>query len=404
MPFGSVNFEFVCAKCFSDEALQDFISGIATSKQCDFCGRTSSKKIAAPFEEVSQRIADCIARHYDDPGDAGMSYVSAEGGYQGITYDTCDIFELMGLDFPRKGGDALCDELASAMPTDLWSENSPYRLNDDDQLQYSWDAFCRLIKHKLRYFFTLTDRADDDEIFSPNQLLRLIFSYAESVGAFNTLPTGSLLYRARAQHSGEKHTRPSSLGPPPESAAVQTNRMSPPGIVMMYVADDMRTALAETADKPGTFALGEFITGRDALLLDLTNLPAVPSLFEDIPDTLSYDPRPRILFLWKLSREISRPIARDDRVHIEYLPTQVVTEYLRTSVTVDGKKVDGIRYRSSRSGVGTAIVLFANQDNIELEFGAAGSFAYASRDRWLTLKSFNEKRVTARSITKWSGK
>ena len=48
--------------------------------------------------------------------------------------------------------------------------------------------------------------------------------------------------------------------------------------------------------------------------------------------------RPRILFLWKLSREISRPIARDDRVHIEYLPTQVVTEYLRTSVTVDGKE------------------------------------------------------------------
>jgi hypothetical protein len=135
--------------------------------------------------------------------------------------------------------------------------------------------------------------------------------------------------------------------------------------------------------KPGMFALGEFIIRRDALLLDLTHLPAVPSLFEDIPDTLTYDPRPRILFLWKLSREISRPIARDDRVHIEYLPTQVVTEYLRTSVTVDGKKVDGIRYRSSRNGVGTAVVLFANRDNVELEPGASGSFIHAARDRWL---------------------
>jgi len=179
--------------------------------------------------------------------------------------------------------------------------------------------------------------------------------------------------------------------------------MSPPGIVMMYVADDMQTALAETADKPGMFALGEFFTGRDALVLDVTHLPPpVPSLFEDIPDTLEYDPRPRILFLWKLSREISRAIARDDRVHIEYLPTQVVTEYLRTSVTVDGKKVDGIRYRSSRDGVGTAIVLFASQDNIELEPGARGNFYHAYHDRWLTLKSFNEKRVTAKSIAKWS--
>jgi hypothetical protein len=402
MPFGSTNFDFVCAKCFSDKALQDFVSGIATSKKCDFCGRTSSKKIAAPFDEVSQRIAECIARHYDDPGNAGMSYVSAEGGYQGITYETYEIFELMELDFPRNGGDILCDELAAAMPTDLWSENSPYRLNDDDQLQHSWDSFCRLIKHKLRYFFTLPVRDDDDEIFGPSQLLRLIFSYAKSSEAFVTLPKGSSLHRARPQKSGEKHTQPSSLGPPPENVAVQTNRMSPPGIVMMYVADDMQTALAETADKPGMFALGEFVTGRDALLLDLTHLPPVPSLFEDIPDTFEYDPRPRILFLWKLSREISRPIARDDRVHIEYVPTQVVTEYLRTSVTVDGRMVDGIRYRSSRNGVGTAIVLFANRDNIELEPGARGNFYHAAGDRWLTLKSFSEKRVTAKSIAKWS--
>jgi hypothetical protein len=89
MPFGNVNFEFVCAKCFSDEALQDFVSGIATSKKCDFCGRTSSKKIAAPFEEVSERIAECIARYYDDPGAAGMAYESAEGGYQGDEAHHC---------------------------------------------------------------------------------------------------------------------------------------------------------------------------------------------------------------------------------------------------------------------------------------------------------------------------
>ena len=60
MPFGSVNFEFVCAKCFSDEALREFISGIATSKKCDFCGRTSSKKIAAPFEAVSERSLSAL--------------------------------------------------------------------------------------------------------------------------------------------------------------------------------------------------------------------------------------------------------------------------------------------------------------------------------------------------------
>jgi hypothetical protein len=64
--------------------------------------------------------------------------------------------------------------------------------------------------------------------------------------------------------------------------------------------------------------------------------------------------------------------------------------------------VDGIRYRSSRNGVGTAIVLFANRDNIEPESEARGSFYHAAGDRWLTLESFSEKRVTAKSIAKWS--
>jgi len=401
MPFGSKNYDFVCGKCFNDEALRSFVEGIAVGKQCDFCGRKSNKKIAAHFEEVSERIAECIGRYYDDPGNAGMSYVSAEGGFQGVTYDTYDIFELMELDFPRDGGDDLRDELVSAMPHDTWSENEPYRLNPDDQLQYSWDSFCDIIKHKLRYFFSQTVRAEDDEIYSPSQLLKLIFAYAKSSGAFITMPKGTTVYRARPQGPGQKFTQPSELGPPPAEIAVQSNRMSPPGIVMTYLADDMRTALAETANKPGKFAVGEFVTGRDALILDLTHLPPIPSLFEDIGDTFEYDPRPRILFLWKLSREISKPIARDDRIHVEYLPTQVVTEYLRTAITVDGRKVDGIRYRSSRKKAGTAIVLFADQGNFELELAKQGIF-YHVGDRWLKLLSVTEKRVTAKSIAKWS--
>jgi hypothetical protein len=401
MAYGSTSSEFVCDRCFSDEALQEFVSGIANSKKCDFCGRVSRKPIAAPFDDVAERISECISRYYDDPGNAGMSWESAEGGYQGITYDTFEIFEQMELDFPNKDGDRLREEMAFAMPNDLWSENEPYRLSEDQQLQFSWDSFCEMIKHKLRYFFAQTTRDEDDEIFSPSQILKLIFSYAKSAGAFITLNKGTPLYRARYQAAGQKHTTPSALGPPPVEVAIQTNRMSPPGIVMTYVADDVRTALAETANARGTFAVGEFVTERDALVLDLTNLPPVPSLFEDISDTMEYDPRPRLLFLRKVSREISRPVERDDRVHIEYVPTQVVTEYLRTAVTVNGKKVEGIRYRSSRKGAGTAIVLFADVDDVILEPAARGQFYHLGRGRWLSLKSVTEKKVTAKAIAKW---
>lgn len=401
MRYGGANYNFVCGKCFSDEELEGFVEGIAVSKQCDFCRRKSRKKIAARFEEVSEHIADCIRHYYDDPGNAGMSYESAEGGYQGTTYDTYEIFEQMELDFPRDGGDQLRDELAWAMPHDLWSENNPYRLSPDAQLQYSWNSFCELIKHKQRYFFSQVTREEHDEIFSPSQILKLIFSYAKDAGAFVTLKKNTSLYRARYQKPGVKFTKPSELGPPPLDAAIQTNRMSPAGIVMSYVADDIRTALAETARDPGKFAVAEFVTGRDALILDLTDLPHVPSLFWAIPNSYEYDPRPRLLFLRNLSREISQPIARDKVVHIEYVPTQVVTEYLRTNITIEGKKVDGIRYHSSRNGAGTALVLFVDQDNVVLEPEKRGMF-YHVDDRWLELKSVQEKIVTKRAIAKWS--
>jgi hypothetical protein len=170
---------------------------------------------------------------------------------------------------------------------------------------------------------------------------------------------------------------------------------------MTYVSDDRDTALAETAGVPGTFAVGEFIIERDLSILDLTQLPAVPSIFAEIPDSLEYDPRPRTSFLRDVSDEISRPIARDDRVHVEYVPTQVVTEYLRTAVKINRKSVDGIRYRSSRQNVGTALVLFADRENLVLEANEQPPLYQLYTDRWLRLQSASVTTVTNQDIENW---
>lgn len=66
---------------------------------------------------------------------------------------------------------------------------------------------------------------------------------------FVTEPAGMRLYRARRQPAGKTYATAGSLGPPPRDVAIQTNRMSPPGIVMTDVSEDIDTALAETADK-----------------------------------------------------------------------------------------------------------------------------------------------------------
>ncbi len=104
----------------------------------------------------------------------------------------------------------------------------------------------------------------------------------------------------------------------------------------------------------------------------------------------------------QVGKEISRPIARDDRIHIEYVPTQVVTEYVRNTLSVEGKPIDGIRYASSRNNSGTAIVLFADQDNLVLEKNEQKDYYGLSSDRWISLLEASTKSVSKIDIDKWA--
>ncbi len=49
----------------------------------------------------------------------------------------------------------------------------------------------------------------------------------------------------------------------PLEQAAQTNRMSPPGVVMTYGSDDWESSLAEIACKLGKYAVVEFVTERN---------------------------------------------------------------------------------------------------------------------------------------------
>jgi HEPN/RES N-terminal domain 1/RES domain len=381
--------EYVCGACFDDEGMQEFCANYAESNECDFCGTTSPEPIAAPLDEAIKHINSCIHAHYDDPANAGLPYESAEGGYQGVTYDTHEIFEMLGLDFPRDKRDRLRDAITNGLDNILWSDADPFGLTHDQQLRFGWERFCRIIKYERRYFF-LHDNEEKqrpyrDDLYGPADILDLIFSFAEEAGAFVPLPSGTRIYRARFQPDSGSYATAGTLGPPPRDHAIQANRMSPPGVVMTYASEDQDTALAETAVATGTFAVGEFVIEGDLLILDLTQLPFAPSPFAELPDSCEYDPRPRLNFLHSISYEISRPIARDDRVHIEYVPTQVVTEYLRTAVRAKGRKVDGIRYRSSRKNATTSLVLFADQSNVILNENERPVF-YREDNRWLRLK------------------
>ena len=130
--------------------------------------------------------------------------------------------------------------------------------------------------------------------------------------------------------------------------------MNPPGIPMMYGAETEEIAIRETRSPNVTVA--RFRLEKETRILNLAELPPIPGIFSGAERR----ERLGLIFIHAFSREITRPVDRTDRIHIEYIPSQVVTEFIRDT-KIFGDHVDGICYPSSLDGGARNIVLFATQ-------------------------------------------
>jgi hypothetical protein len=295
-------------------------------------------------------------------GDAAeqLPFETAEGGYQGRTWTTYELlFEELELQLPRDTAlSPLASDLSDAVSDQIWCDYDWLRLDLDDALSYSWEYFCRIVKSERRYFFTeVRHSADDDQdILTPSQMLKKIGSITRQLGLLKTAGAGSKFFRARKSWTKRLSTA-AELGPPPEELSLQANRMNPPGIPMFYGASSAKAALREIQSFGGY--VGEFVALRDLRILDLSYLPNIPSIFSGKPR----EQRLTLAFLRQFQRSVSAPVPRDERVHVEYVPTQIITEYFRY-LGVGAEDIDGITYDSVASVDDTNTVLFIGRGEI----------------------------------------
>jgi hypothetical protein len=360
----------VCSKCFDDEDIEAFIESLADSQACDFCRRKSrTRPIAAPLEAVVEFIFRAINREYERAVDA-LGWDSSEGGYQGLHWDSLELLvDQIGLDLPNDNDGRLLEALYECLGDEVWCQRDPYSLRKDERLIGSWKEFCDFIKHRRRYFFLQQseERSRDlNEYLAPSELLGFIGSTVQEHALVRELAIGSLIYRARRQKPREVLDSPYDFGPPPVECATRSNRMSPAGIVMFYGSDDWETAVAEIDDAPRSdIAVGTFRTTRAAKVLDLTRLPRRLRFFEQQPDSSLVD-RYALDFLHSFVLSLAAKVEPGEREYVDYVPTQVVTEWFRTSFLHEGMALDGIRYPSAQRTGGKSLVLFANQFDVVL--------------------------------------
>ena len=278
--------DYVCAYCFGDGALKAFVEANAVRKACTFCGAQGDDLTAAPFLEVIEHMSECLAREYDTAENC-LPYESAEGGYQGTVWTTYELLtDQLELELPNDDDDRLLDAISDALGDRAWCNAHPFSLADSDRLRMSWVEFCEIVKHRRRFFFMDDHRDPYDELLGPGAIIEAIGLWCQRLDLVADLPPGTKVFRARYKKSGLRLSTARDLGPPCEEQATQSNRMSPPGIVMFYTSDDPETGLRETFTGPGTFVVGEFEIQREVKILDLVSLPPVPSIFQELPDTL----------------------------------------------------------------------------------------------------------------------
>jgi hypothetical protein len=372
---------YVCATCFEDGDLKRFIASKATQRQCSFCG---SRAKSAPLDDVADFIEGRMEEFYGKAVEQ-LPYESREGGYQGGWHtDTNDLlFGNIGLNLPKDHDGQLAQAILDEIGDDEWCDYDWLTLSLDQSLKSGWSHFCANVKHTRRFFFHKlggddSGHPDDRSFFS---LLFDIAKLADDLGLIKSIPAGYSLYRARPRvNTLVKYRTAEELGPPPEKLATQTNRMNPPGIPMFYGAENAALAVAEIRNS--LFSLGRFKMNRDIRVLDLANLPKVPGFFS----TASQRERLGLSFLREFSSLISEPVERDDRTHVDYIPTQVYTEFLR-DFRFDGGAIDGIRYKSATDLTGANVVLFATSENVR------DKTALPDLTQWLRLVSVKHSAI-----------
>ena len=356
---------FICDRCISDEDLKAWVRLHAEAPVCEFCSRRARKRpIAADAELLVAHIAECLGQEFEDAAEM-VPYESAEGGYQAHWMTTEELLQdEAGLE-PING--AAWEYIVRSLPDYAWVQVDVFSLHPYDTLRYGWQNFAEAVKHKHRYLFFERPTGDLDEFqhdeIRPENMLDALGHVLRNVGLVRTIPAGTRLFRVRAHRSDERPSIFADFGPPPLERAVYANRLSPAGVSMLYTAEDAETAIRETfrpRQRRGHYTVAELELEDEIPIVDLTALPASPGMFTPGTDRNS---RAGVHFAHAFARDVSQEVVKDGREHVEYVPTQIVTEYLRYRFASQSDRVVGMRYRSCRMTGGCNVALFASYDD-----------------------------------------
>ena len=330
----------VCVQCVEDSALQSIVQAdIDSESVCDFCRGSP----AAPLDALVGAFVDGLKNEFE-PAIESAPWDGREGGY--IVTPQWHTHELAGEHEDVLGSEELVSAVCDCLDDDIWVRKDWVTRDPDEVLVDTWSTFCEAVKHKTRYVIWLLPDVEDigaGEI-QLSRILDHIARLLKELDLFKDLAAGRRFWRAQRHREAKIDRTAARLGTARPHQARQDNRMSPAGIPLFYGALSEETAVKEVnADDCSYTTWAAFETITEMRIVDFTSLPEVPSMFD--PDRGHL--RREIEFLCKFVDELSKPIDAET-AQIEYVPTQIVTEFLLHVFEHDEEsRTSGLIYRSS---------------------------------------------------------
>jgi hypothetical protein len=336
--------KWVCDHCINEPFLARKVSDAVTSTQvCSFC----EQHPAAELDVLVEAFMVGVFARYDDAYGT-LPYDSEDGQYIGRTLET---WELIG-EYCHIFGDSpgLQDAVCEAVHDRTWSDSYYWHHSPSEGLLGVWNQFCESVKYESRYVFWLRqDWQEPDYEYGSiprGQFLTTLSQFIDDYGLYRTTDIGHTYWRARTHSEDAPSLDAKELGTAGREHAKQANRMSPAGIPMFYGAEDLDTAIQESLVRTSDthVSAASFIATQHATLIDLRSerLPEPPSEF----DTERASERTSILFLRDFLKQLTEPV-RSSFEQIDYVPTQIVTEYLLKVHQHEGASAHGLLYTSA---------------------------------------------------------
>lgn len=365
--WASIDSQNVCKECFNDDGIKKFISENSNLVGCEFCeDSNAAKRKSIDINDVIEFIAERIRLEYSDPQGI-LPWDSEERCYFGdsVIMSTEELI----YDLVESNNQDVIDVVYSAFDDSAdWVHEHALRDSPRTTMMSLWGKFSDTVKHEKRFFFSRPSKVNAKRIIidgaeKPGDILTAISHVSKQIGIIHTVKKGSLVYRARKYFSRENLVvNLHNFGVPSKEISMKfANRMSPAGIPIFYGSDSTKTAFEEVSHSKGDTATAvKFSLNRDLQLFDLTQIPLPPSLFQESDWHL----RESIFFLNQFRNELMKPIGRDGHEHVEYIPSQIFTEFIRHRVKYKRQGIDGIIFPSAKRKDGKNYALFCQNDLI----------------------------------------